>query len=507
MKKLYMLMMAGLAACAVACQEKPLEPQAPETSPQESRTMTFTAIAAQPEQAPASSAVLDGKKTLWENGDGITIFASNGHKAIFTTTLDAPSANATFTGQVEGEFPAPYTAVYGTMEQSQVNWDNDKKRVIGVEIKAEQSATENTFDKYVMPAIAEVADEHSPLNFKQAATLLKFTVGEEGVNNVTFWGRRNGSDKNVNCAGTGALKYNSGEPMFEDLNLGYARINAGEGNTLKKGATYFMVINSDAYDEFTVELNKAKSKQYTKPFTFYRGHIVDMGELTYVKTPFVMKGNKAAGFDDDSWSTEKKFEQKGDYAVMENVLLKPGAQFAICKDNAWFKGFMRIGNWFTVKDQPDNIVYNDPEGTYDIYVKEGTGKHQLCILPAGSPAPADVIPEQEGVVTVKVAAALSVLNGRNHIHFWAHDNRIFMDGNLAEQPYSDTEKTGYRVWTVENVPAEYIGQAFRIILKEGQGWETQKTNDSAFYFLEEEMYFGIDVQHNVATKVADPFKK
>ena len=64
--------------------------------------------------------------------------------------------------------------------------DFENKRVSNVLIPSVQNAVAGSYDPDAAVAIADTTN--SSLKFKNATALLKFTMGSNGIKNVTVWG-------------------------------------------------------------------------------------------------------------------------------------------------------------------------------------------------------------------------------------------------------------------------------------------------------------------------------
>ncbi len=158
MKRIYTMLLAGLALCAVSCQEKNLETEGPETG----KTMTFTASLAETKTA------IQGNKSVWVTGDKITI---NGVE--LTAVLPdgmTEAETATFTGVVAPNPKTPkYVATYG-------------------KFNANQKAVAGNYDPAVVELTAE-SDNHD-LFFRNTTALLRLDIqgddnGKE-ISSVSF---------------------------------------------------------------------------------------------------------------------------------------------------------------------------------------------------------------------------------------------------------------------------------------------------------------------------------
>ena len=149
-----------------------------------------------PEGTVAFKAIVDGgadTRTVMEEGENnrhdskwygeeaIQILGQNGSYK-FTASISSPSSSATFT--YAGDFEEDKVmAVYPAGSYAA---DFDKMSVSGVTIPSKQTAVAGSYDPDAVPAVAYSTD--NTLQFKNVPALLKFTMGSDGVKNVTVWG-------------------------------------------------------------------------------------------------------------------------------------------------------------------------------------------------------------------------------------------------------------------------------------------------------------------------------
>lgn len=99
MKKLF-ISLAALAALASCVEENNLEPQPQPQQPQAENTVTIKAVAAQ------TKTLLNGTAVEWEDDDAIMMVLEGDLKKYYTeltTSLESPSAEAEFTGEMDAE--------------------------------------------------------------------------------------------------------------------------------------------------------------------------------------------------------------------------------------------------------------------------------------------------------------------------------------------------------------------------------------------------------------------
>lgn len=186
MKKLQHLVYAVSATLALAACAK-LESA---DSYQTGRKTTFVTISACLDSEKAT--LEDGSKVFWSEGDQITVWDGTNANT-FTLTDGAGSASGTFAGEVtEG---ASYVMVYPASAFVKAT---DEATTITVPSK--QTISAGVIDPAALVCTARTTDLTAPVSFKNAVSLVKFQIAEDGVTNVVLAG--NGSEK---CTGTASV--------------------------------------------------------------------------------------------------------------------------------------------------------------------------------------------------------------------------------------------------------------------------------------------------------------
>ena len=280
-------MVAAVATfAAISCTQE-LDNNAPEVSDD---AVVFTAFA---DGADDTKTALNttGQKPVseWVSGDRIWILngkeGDTGWKKAYATT-DAGS-KAVFT-QEDSSYPLEgnqYFAVYPADAASDATWEGGD--VMGVTLKPKQIATIGSYDPAAHVAVAK--SETTSLSFKNAVSLLKFTVKNEGVKSVTIYANAGGlltGSCNISAEGNVTPWTGEGEAN------GWVELSAGEG-TFEVGKEYYIAVfpNTDEAnltEGFTVEfsfdgINKRTVKSHTKALTLVRNQILNLGELEYIE--------------------------------------------------------------------------------------------------------------------------------------------------------------------------------------------------------------------------------
>ena len=132
-----------------------------------------------------TKAVLDGNVSKWHGEETIALVGKNGsHK--FKASVEGVSSQATFVYAGEGEYDETEVLAVYPYASGAYSGDFDDICVSGVTIPSEQTAVAGSYDPNA--AIAVAHSTNTTLKFKNAVSLLKFTMGSAGVKNVTIWG-------------------------------------------------------------------------------------------------------------------------------------------------------------------------------------------------------------------------------------------------------------------------------------------------------------------------------
>lgn len=420
------LLLSALALFS-ACQKS--EQQAPAKG----ESIVFTASF-----APETKTVIDGKKSLW-NQDEIRIF--NGKKKesgeyesqkyvtqaanTATAEFEIEDKTATFTGD-------KFIAVYPFNNSGYAWWNGSADKVINhLWLKPEQTATVDTYDPEGHVAVAYT--ENHELSFKNACTLLKFTIQSDNIQEIWF-------ESNDGTPISGNFGFNT---KTDDIYTGnkeytnFSHVAVKDGFT--KGKTYYMscipaVLNSG----FTIKVvanidgknvngenipyNKSiKLDRYSKSIKLDRNKIYDLGNITYKENSAkpVFDYGIVGGF--NSWNLSAPFQfvdTDGDGIYeCKNVNLKAnegqneGFKFVV--NNSWDYSFgawkdlfyfdtEMNGGWYDVSTnnlggQNKNILVSDTSEKWDIYIyvkveAEWGRTLAYTVLPAGSPTPTKPTP-------------------------------------------------------------------------------------------------------------------
>ena len=270
------LLLSALALFS-ACQKS--EQQAPAKG----ESIVFTASF-----APETKTVIDetGKKSLW-NQDEIRIFNGNHSEAqeYVTTAVEAATANFTIKNP-EAKFTGTnFIAVCPNSLATEAWWNGSVDKTINkLYLKPEQTATVGTYDPEGHVAVAYT--ENHELSFKNACTLLKFTIKSDNIKEVCVY--------STGAVLSGNFNFNTeGEGSITTTAIGNNWVKV-KGNFVN-GQTYYMsCIPGKLANGFTLEVvndkaAKGKDKVYTEPIELKRSKIYDLGDVTYTERPTEMR--------------------------------------------------------------------------------------------------------------------------------------------------------------------------------------------------------------------------
>ena len=270
------LLLSALALFS-ACQKS--EQQAPAKG----ESIVFTASF-----APETKTVIDetGKKSLW-NQDEIRIFNGNHSEAqeYVTTAVEAATANFTIKNP-EAKFTGTnFIAVCPNSLATEAWWNGSVDKTINkLYLKPQQTATVGTYDPEGHVAVAYT--ENHELSFKNACTLLKFTIKSDNIKEVCVY--------STGAVLSGNFNFNTeGEGSITTTAIGNNWVKV-KGNFVN-GQTYYMsCIPGKLANGFTLEVvndkaAKGKDNVYTKEIELLRNKIYDLGDITYTERPAEMR--------------------------------------------------------------------------------------------------------------------------------------------------------------------------------------------------------------------------
>ena len=381
-----LFMIAAVAIAAVACNKELPQEQLPA-----GETVTFEASV----DGAETKVVLDGKVSNWEKGDKITIH--NGTKGYEFSTEDA-GTKAAFTYKGDDFAGEKFMAVYPSG-----NYTADvEAKTVTAAIPTYQPSRENDFSAGAVPSVAYT--ETQSLSFKNAASLLKFTVKGKNIKGLVFCGNNNeavsgnievvlGDDNAIKSIVAKETTITEND-ITETKLVTWAKVWAQTSNwCFNEGTTYYLAVVPQMFEKgFTVQLEvdgvgtvdvkKLQTAYELKPNT-----IVNLGELEYVAPGAESSGWSLPG-DHNKWNTADIFlYDDGDYFVAKNVSgLNAGFKFHHAEfgwKGVGSEAAVAVGEWHKLNGDK-NISLPDAKA-YDIYMTKDGSKFQA--VAAGSPVP------------------------------------------------------------------------------------------------------------------------
>ena len=238
------------------------------------KVMTFTATQEGDSQSTrAAISSTDSKVINWKEGDQISIFDGTNNNQ-FTLTGGAESTSGKFSGEA-GQSPS-YIAVYPYQSTASLSGDG----VTNVTLPATQTATDNSFDKNAALMMAQ--SNSNTLNFKNVVGYVKVkpTFNCTRIDLKAF-------DNSAVLAGTGTVSYNNGKPTLDlSETKDYAITLRGD---IKANKYYYIAVPPVTLKagwtiQFTASDGKVYSRKGTKPITFTRNKVTNLGEFDISKT-------------------------------------------------------------------------------------------------------------------------------------------------------------------------------------------------------------------------------
>lgn len=222
-----------------------------------------------------------GTKSEWDkdhiwvlNGDP----SNNSWKKEYATTATS-GADATFT-EVDSKVSlaaGPVVAICPASAGNDATWNTDSPEVVtSLTLPTTQTATAGSYDPAAHIAVAY--SENTSLSFKNAVSLLKFTIGSDNVSEVCIYAHKS----------TDVLSGNF-DVTVKGENPGTISRSAGNNyvkatGDFEKGKTYYIACLPTTFTTgFTVEVVsndvRGRSKTTTKEYTLKRNTILDLGTI------------------------------------------------------------------------------------------------------------------------------------------------------------------------------------------------------------------------------------
>ena len=205
--------------CLTSCVD---QMHAPETDDPEDLT-SYTAYM----EGTDVKSVLDGNISLWKGQEDIHVIGKNG-SAKFSASVDGQSQSATFNYAGSGSWNEKEVLAIYPYGAGNHSGDLGNKTVSNVNIPSVQTAVAGSYDPAAAVAVAYSAG--NSLNFKNAVSLLKFTMGSTGIKNVTIYGDMSQVEVETEVVKEGVL-YVDIPSAWKSDNAGFAAYFFGNGET------------------------------------------------------------------------------------------------------------------------------------------------------------------------------------------------------------------------------------------------------------------------------------
>ena len=401
-KNLFMVAAVALFA-AVSCNDQLSQDVTPA-----GETVTFEASA----DGADTKVSLEGKVSKWENGDKITIH--NGTKGYeFSTTDAGTKATFSYTGaDFSGE---KFMAVYPSGNYTA---DVEARTVTGY-IPTYQPSRENDFSAGAVPSVAY--SETQSLSFKNAATLLKFTIKGTNVKGLTFYGNNGEAvsgnikvtlDEDNKIKSIVAEKTTITESDVTETKLiTWAKVWAQTANyCFNEGVTYYLAVVPQNFEKgFTAQLEvdgvgTVDVKKLETAYELKANTIVDLGELEYVAPSFENMNWGVVGTM-TNWADNAGIPMtlEGDWFVAKNVTITTDDSFKFRTDGKW--GTERTCTDPVAADTEVSVASGVGNITvaasaiYDIYLSKNADKMKLVkVGDIETPDPDQPVASEWGIV-------------------------------------------------------------------------------------------------------------
>ena len=215
----------------------------------------------------------DGVKTLWAEGDNITVFDAEKKAVTFIGQQTEASATADF----YAESFNPAEKAYAVYPESTKDAEFDGQTISGLYISAQQTAVAGGFDPRYTVAVGEET-ETGKLTFKNAHSLVKFTIaGEKAPESITF---TNGGDKPIAGSVSYDVEEKKAQVAAEGASLSIVLAPAA-GESFEVGKTYYIAFCADGdMEDMTLSFDETVVKEVAGvKENVSNGKIFNLGEV------------------------------------------------------------------------------------------------------------------------------------------------------------------------------------------------------------------------------------
>lgn len=341
--------------------------------------ITFTAFA---DASDETKTTLNGKQSLWSKGDRIWILNGTkndtGWKKAYATS-DNLTGKAIFTP--EKSSPAlsgdNYFAIYPAGAADNATWDG-KGDLTGVVLTPYQKATATQYDPAAHLAVAKSSTTN--LEFKNAVSLVKFSVARNDVKSVTLYAKGVSISGSCNISANGKVTAWTGAGETND----WVELKPANNGTFEANREYYIAIFPTTLKGFSIQFSTGSEKfdamTTTKSVTLARNQILNLGSLDYVAPKTVSK-----------------------------VYLKPG-KWNVGNSTFFLYLYNPTGANTSVK-----MSDSDSDGIFEATIPEGYPKATLCRMPKGS-TQIDWNKKQNQIEHIEIP-----LSGNNNVYYTISD--------------------------------------------------------------------------------------
>ena len=390
MRKIYSFMVAAVATfAAISCTQElgTNNPAAPESSAEK---VTYTASIDNSESKASLNE--ESRKSEWNAGDAITVL--DGSRG-WTFKTEESGANVNFSNSEGfGEY-RPVIAVYPAVAEDETYTAALDTKTVTAKIATNQQAQLFTYNKDA--ALAVAYSENNDFAFKNAHTLLKFTINGENVTHVVFHGNL---AETISGEVSVSLSEQGTSVICEDQTYVKAHVWRSENDKhflSGENNTYYMVIAPKVFAEgvsVKVQVNGGEEilvKHTSKEVESKVNTILDLGELVVpTSSGWALPGGYNA------WNESYNFlYEYGDYYVAKNVKVMDTQEgkdigFKFKHNTYGWKGVsstnnLSAGEWYKLNGENNIRLDGSSEVAYDIYMTKDGSRFQA--VAAGSAIP------------------------------------------------------------------------------------------------------------------------
>ncbi len=220
-----------------------------------------------------SKASLNGKQVVWEVGEKVAVFttASVEPNEFSVTKVEGTSV------KIEGSVPEGTTSFVAAYPyEKAVTWD--KEKVVKMDITDQRVLPSQSVDPDALASVAYFADATAVPTFKNIPTLLKFTVGVDGVSRVKI-----SADTAGTLSGEVSVTVDAdAAPAIAPADAVSSSIEIACMDGFVKDQVYYAAIAPGAYKGFTVRSyvgGSIKVLSTDAEGEFQRNQVIDLGDV------------------------------------------------------------------------------------------------------------------------------------------------------------------------------------------------------------------------------------